>query len=349
MEGIAIFSYGLLGFLVSILVVFFGFKVINKLTYGPRSSKNARQDKNLKQDTIRICHLNVKWVPGILRKWKNTYNKERANLIADEFSQYDVVCLNEAYSYVGSPVKSFIQKMSYFGFKYVARSPSASLTSLELVDGGVIILSKLPILRQNVLTFSLSNGIDMAIGKSAVYARIQTNQGAHVHLVATCLQSPVADSYDMCKAVRMCQLREIRAMLQRSAMDGCPIVIIGDLNVDAHLPEAVSKAKVSEYQRMIENMTIDEYTLTDGLYESYNEHPTTLGDAAHNTLTEPIDQGANRSVDYVWLFSRNEGNYVIDTQNSTILKFEAKNQKFSHLSDHYGVLAEISLSLEAKV
>jgi endonuclease/exonuclease/phosphatase family metal-dependent hydrolase len=165
-------------------------------------------------------------------------------------------------------------------------------------------LSKFPILKREFVPFSLMIGWDQLADTGAVYARVQTGPGTHVHVAALQCQS-LSGGASLTRAVRFTQLRQIRTWLMRNAADGQPIVVIGDFNVNALAPEAAEKRTTSDYNRMLQSLAIDNYSLVDGLLESFGEHL-------------PTRPGGQR-LDYILLMSKEDGEYTIAGQASQIL------------------------------
>ena len=345
MDPIEAFAYILFAFVAGFLLTMLFFKLVNRFSYGSEVTPNAKQDRDVKTDHLRFLQYNVKWSPNITHIGKNDFANERAKILAEQLSEYDVICLNEAYSYVGSPVVPFIKTMKSKGFKYVKRLPPASIMSFELVDGGVLVLSKYPILQHDTLTYELNVGNDMVVAKGMLYVRVQTGPGTHVHVFATHLQRTYKNSYLDCRTVRFSQLYAFNSFKSRKALDGQPIVLIGDLNVNALAPESVDKKSTSEYNRLIRTLNMESYTLNDTVFQSYGSHQVTYG-GDDTRLTSKEDINSKQSLDFVFTYSRDDGNYVIDGSDSKIIEFNVDgNKNFTHLSDHYGISCVLQFSL----
>lgn len=98
-ETILYFSLALmLTFLGSLLLL----KLINKLCYGPGSTRVSKQDPTVNASTLRILEFNASWRPNIIRFGTPDFAKERASLLLDQLDSYDVIALHECFSYIGS-------------------------------------------------------------------------------------------------------------------------------------------------------------------------------------------------------------------------------------------------------
>jgi endonuclease/exonuclease/phosphatase family metal-dependent hydrolase len=294
---------------------------------------------------IRVLSYNVFWRPNLIRFGKSEWAKERAAILLSKLDDYDVVVLSECFAFVGSPVSSFIAAMKDKGFIYWARTPPVPLLTPCVVDGGLIVFSKLPILDTEVKVFDLLYGLDTWIAKGCVYARIQTGPGTHVHLFAIHPQANYRSDLRSCSAVKFTHLRQMMAVVKRKAMDGQPIVVAGDLNVDALADAAKQGRTTSEYNRLIQTLTfgMDGYTLQDCLLETLGSHPVTFGED-EKIFTKPFDQGTKQSLDYIFVLNRDDGEYIVKDHTGGVKKFEVDgNKRFTHLSDHYGVEATLRL------
>jgi endonuclease/exonuclease/phosphatase family metal-dependent hydrolase len=317
------------GFLV-IASLFFGvfifFKILSKLSYGTSSTRPASQDPSVSTDSLKFVQLNPSWVPGSLAS-----NRWRASVLPNELSTYDIVVLNGCPSFPGSPVASFVSAMRKLGFVFIARCPSVSLFSVALTDGGTVLLSKFPILKREFISFSLMIGWDQLADTGAVYARIQTGAGTHVHVVGVQCQS-ASGGVSLSRAVRFTQLRQIRSWLMRNAADGQPILVIGDFNVDGLAPEVTEKKTTSDYNRLLQSLAIDGYSLVDGLLDSFGEH----------LATRP---GGQR-LDYIMMMSREDGEYTITGQSSQVFSIGGGAEKGGAGND--AVSADVLFSLRTQ-
>jgi endonuclease/exonuclease/phosphatase family metal-dependent hydrolase len=306
-------------------------KLINKFCYGPRSPRPASQDPTVDVSTLKILQFNASWRPNLLHRFNPDFARERAALLLERVAPYDVVCLNDCCSYVGSPVASFVTSMRRRGFAYFARSPPAAIFSDHIFDGGVLLFSKYPILMRDHRSFSPGVGPEEFVARGSLYARVQTGAGTHVHIIAAHAQPEHAGAVPECRSVRFTQLREVRLQLDRVASDGQPVVLVGDLGVDALAPAVKAGDTTNEYMRMATVFQKASYAMIDTLLESQGEHVPTCG---------------AKSTDYILVFNRVDGKYVMSGHNTQVVKFDVEgNANFASLSNHDGVEADILFSL----
>ncbi|HAJ95760.1 MAG TPA: hypothetical protein DCP02_05960 [Actinobacteria bacterium] len=100
-------------------------------------------------------------------------------------------------------------------------------------DGGLIILSKYPIIECSAISYSSSSGTDRLAGKGAIYARIQIGPSAddYIHIFNTHIQS---HNYSNSRLAQISELMDFISEIIKSDKDYIrPILIAGDFNVAA--------------------------------------------------------------------------------------------------------------------
>lgn len=167
---------------------------------------------------------------------------------ADFFRGNDVVVLEEAFDNSASDALTRNASAQYpYHTPVVGRSKSGwdatsgAYSSATPEDGGVTILSKWPVLRQEQHIYKDACGSDWWSNKGFAYAELNVN-GAKVHVVGTHTQStdPGCASGEAA-GDRALQFRQIDAFLDAKNIPASEQVIVaGDLNVDSHSPEYAS-------------------------------------------------------------------------------------------------------------
>jgi len=100
-------------------------------------------------------------------------------------------------------------------------------------DGGLIILSKYPIIECSAMTYSSSSGTDRLASKGALYACIQLSSSAddYIHVFNTHIQS---HNYSKSRLAQIIELMDFISEIIESDKDYTrPILIAGDFNVAA--------------------------------------------------------------------------------------------------------------------
>ncbi|MFD4032022.1 sphingomyelin phosphodiesterase [Streptomyces sp. NPDC058637] len=167
---------------------------------------------------------------------------------ADFFRGNDVVVLQEAFDNAASdellrnaagqyPYRTPVVGRSRSGWD--ATGGSYSATTPE--DGGVAVLSKWPITRQEQHVYKDACGGDWWSNKGFAYAELNVN-GSRVHVVGTHAQStdPGCGAGEAARK-RSLQFRQIDAFLDAKNIPASEqVVVAGDFNVDSHSPEYAS-------------------------------------------------------------------------------------------------------------
>lgn len=164
------------------------------------------------------------------------------------FRGNDVVVLQEAFDNTSSDALTAGASAQYpYHTPVVGRSrsgwdaTSGSYSATTPEDGGVTVLSKWPIVRQEQHIYRDACGSDWWSNKGFAYAELNVN-GTRVHIVGTHTQStdPGCGAGEAAE-IRGRQFRQIDAFLDAKNIPASEQVIVaGDLNVDSHSPEYAS-------------------------------------------------------------------------------------------------------------
>lgn len=167
----------------------------------------------------------------------------RSLQMASQLRGYDVILLQEAFS-----DRYREQLLEGLALDYPFRSAVLGRDRLLRQDGGVVIVSRWPILHQAQRTFGETcSGIDCLASKGVVYARID-KLGSTYHLFAAHTQ---ADKGDSKATVRRDQLRMIRKLVDSQHIPPDEAVIVGgDLNVDLFSDD--TDGEYSSMQRILD-------------------------------------------------------------------------------------------------
>uniref|UniRef100_M4C3K5 sphingomyelin phosphodiesterase n=1 Tax=Hyaloperonospora arabidopsidis (strain Emoy2) TaxID=559515 RepID=M4C3K5_HYAAE len=134
----------------------------------------------------------------------------------------------------GTRQAQFVQKAFELGFGYHCGSVWPQLLDPQLIDGGLLILSRYPIVDRDQLVYSQGSGSDGICAKGVLYARIQLSPelSDSLHVFTTHTQAG-----DRIKEynIRLAQLQEMYGFVARklSKDPDVPVLITGDFNLDA--------------------------------------------------------------------------------------------------------------------
>ena len=83
--------------------------------------------------------------PYLIKTNESDHKKSRLPKIINSVKKYDIVCFQEAFDNFTHRKQDLIKLAYKNGFKYLARSKSPKFNSPYLVDSGLLIISKYPI------------------------------------------------------------------------------------------------------------------------------------------------------------------------------------------------------------
>lgn len=148
---------------------------------------------------------------------------ERLQRFAQLLEQYDVVCLQEIFGAFSQRRDWLVDVAERVGFLETHRS-ATSVRPRFLVDGGLLILSRLPIVARASLTFDPGAHLDRLTAKGALYARLRCGaQGPFLHVCTTHFQSTYSeDGLHHASGVRRAQLAQLADFLLQECDDSPP-------------------------------------------------------------------------------------------------------------------------------
>ena len=254
---------------------------------------------------VRLLSYNIFLRPYFVHSNGNDYKSERLQLFADRMPEYDIICLQEVFDNFTHRNSALCEKAWRKGFRYMARSPAPSFTDKELIDGGLVILSKYQILDSDFCAFKHGIFSDSLTKKGVLYVRIKL-QGGLLHLFTTHDQAHYIhedDKIDLANHyVRLKQLVEAKNYINQKLSEvlrpGDSAIFMGDLNVDANkhdypMQEAqilftnvfcqekdYCKLTNNEYDLLlyIFNNQKSSYEYTDVFYDQHSQFLVTYGD-----------------------------------------------------------------------
>ncbi|WP_440053501.1 sphingomyelin phosphodiesterase [Pseudoalteromonas sp. T1lg65] len=192
---------------------------------------------SLKVMAYNIMQLNV-------QDWDQANRAERLPSALMSLSDSpDIILVSEVFSSDGEQALAALSDMYPYQTPNVGQNCSGSgwdgLTgncsnSPIVIRGGVVIISKYPIIKQKAHVFnnSLSGSWDYLANKGFAYVEIEKD-GQRYHLVGTHLQATHDGDTQQEHRVRIAQLSEIRAFIESENIPSNePVIIGGDMNVE---------------------------------------------------------------------------------------------------------------------
>lgn len=125
---------------------------------------------------LRILTYNVYLRPYLIKTNEDDYKQERLDMMIHQFEEYDVVCLEECFDTFTHRQFDLISKLASKGFEYVATGDKVGLCEPKMIDGGLVVLSKFPIVQSEFIDFGTMGQSDGLSKKGILYCRIQVPQ-----------------------------------------------------------------------------------------------------------------------------------------------------------------------------
>jgi endonuclease/exonuclease/phosphatase family metal-dependent hydrolase len=226
----------------------------------------------------------------------------------------DLMVIEEVFS--GRARKSFHSP----SHPYEARGPR---WFPRLLESGVRILSRFPILSEARVAFKRCEGFDCLSHKGAVLVVLGLPDGGRLNLLATHLNAGSKES------VRISQLDQIKQLIEQSGAPEAPLLIAGDFNFSADS---------ESYSRMIQD-----WSVTDTWLETHSfDDPGITYDSFENSYARDYARKTHEApmrarIDFVLHRDSKKGR--IRGLGSRVIFNEEP-----FYSDHYGVLASFEVN-----
>ena len=185
---------------------------------------------------VKFLTLNLFLRPPPISTNETDYKDLRSQYFSSVFlCRYDIICLQEVFGALSNRRKRLIERAYELKFRYIVESPDPPMMSGCILDCGLLILSKFPVIEQDFFPFQESIHPDRSTYKGLLYAKLQISNSV-LHLFTSHLQSkhPTNSSkkYMEYRLTRRTQLQEISEIVRAKVKPGESVVIAGDLNVD---------------------------------------------------------------------------------------------------------------------
>ncbi|KAI8379584.1 Endonuclease/exonuclease/phosphatase [Radiomyces spectabilis] len=286
----------------------FSFLLFCAIFFSPASLPSPTVPDKTTDSHARLLTLNIFMrPPGVKNNWSD-YKDDRLEYIMDYIlPEYDIIAFQEAFAFASRRKDRLIRRARELGFNYHVESPRHYPWELA-VDGGLLLISRFPIRQSDTIEFPRGTHSDWLAIKGALHALIELNPSRSLHVYTTHTQA----SYDLFNVInqgdteiRLSQFARLHQFMSDTAgNDGFPVMVMGDLNVDAATHgEGIaitqpSKESSREYRMLMDvlrgtgihgltekgdmSTAVFEHPwkldLTDVIYDHYGYHPVTFGD-----------------------------------------------------------------------
>ena len=149
--------------------------------------------------------------PKFTHNVHNDFKDERLTCFIESYlDKYDVICLQEMFGAFSRRRKRLIRLAKSKGFLWKVSSPQ-NRSSMYLVDGGCLILSKVKIVAEAATVFPPGMMSDRLAAKGVIYAKLNPKPGVYVHLFVTHLQAVYSGTTTVtdCLAVQKQQYHDL--------------------------------------------------------------------------------------------------------------------------------------------
>lgn len=256
--------------------------------------------------------------PKFTHNVSDDHKDRRLNAFIDTYlNSYDIVCLQEMFGSFSHRRSRLIKAAKERGFNWIVANPRASNF---LVDGGLLVLSRVKIVAHAHTVFRPGVMSDRLSAKGAIYAKLEPSPGVFVHLFVTHLQAVYADAKSAPKCLRAQtyqydELVEFIASTVGGSVRKWPIVLAGDFNCNSRV-RGSQNATTDQYMKLTKALS-RLGPFSDILLNKYGYHPVTYAYAKLNAngsftpvetaLTDPSDyhtsgDHVNQSLDYIFVF-----------------------------------------------
>ncbi|KAL4503900.1 hypothetical protein ABPG72_022530 [Tetrahymena utriculariae] len=195
-------------------------------------------------DEVKILTYNVFMRPPLIKNNEDDFKNERCELIIkNEIEKFDILCFQELFRLFSYRRYKMAYSTVKQGFLHHVSSPQPKLFGDYLVDGGLTILSRYPIVESCFKPFVYSILADSFQEKGVLYAKIKVND-KHIHMLNTHTQATYKTNEKEIKwtvVVRLEQIVESRRILEECLKQygferGDICIFAGDFNVDSNHP-----------------------------------------------------------------------------------------------------------------
>ncbi|KAI8338085.1 Endonuclease/exonuclease/phosphatase [Chlamydoabsidia padenii] len=336
--------YLLLGLPLGLLILLF---ITYAILFRPPPLHSPLGFPATNSSTARLLTYNIFMRPPGVKNNANDYKDARLDdIINTILPHYDIITFQEAFAFGNHRVDRLIEAAQQRGFGYLM-SPRHGPWELA-ADGGLLLLSRYPILQVDVLEYPRGLHSDWLARKGALHALIGLDHSSldiyTTHTQASYGKGGTRSQQDI--QMRLDQFERLGRFINDTMTTGT-IVAMGDFNIDSidHTMAITDKAINSSraYTMMMHRLP-----LIDAVYTAFGYHPITFGDYARDdqgklvpaetVLTHSQQVLTGQSIDQL-LWSPLS---PVRLTNVTIEKFLVSDKPYTQLSDHYGISCLVS-------
>lgn len=208
-------------------------------------------DRLIQRPHINILTYNIFLRPPLIKNNESDHKNDRLKEFIKALGDFDIVCLQEMFGTLNKRKHKLIRCATKAGFLYYADSPSPSFFTSFVVDGGLLILSRFPILVSEFKPYPYGIFSDSLSQKGVLYNKIQIRDEM-LHIFGTHTQaSYFGENQRYPILTRSDQFTTFRQFIESTLKKhgyrhGEVILLMGDFNVDSRKPY-IETNKIKHY------------------------------------------------------------------------------------------------------
>eukprot|EP01028_Stygiella_incarcerata_P005734 TRINITY_DN23844_c0_g1_i1.p1 TRINITY_DN23844_c0_g1~~TRINITY_DN23844_c0_g1_i1.p1 ORF type:complete len:411 (-),score=106.73 TRINITY_DN23844_c0_g1_i1:60-1205(-) len=137
----------------------------------PEGEDSGSEEASYWKGRFSLLSYNIFERPPLIHNNSNDYKNERLEDFITELGHFDVICLQEMFWFGSGRWSWLADEARKRGFHvYSPPTPWSALLRLRLVDSGLAILTRFPILNSHFIVFSVGSDVDRFVAKGACAA-----------------------------------------------------------------------------------------------------------------------------------------------------------------------------------
>jgi endonuclease/exonuclease/phosphatase family metal-dependent hydrolase len=224
--------------------------------------KHFQDEKMLPRKVIKLLTYNIFLRPPPVKNNENDWKDERLADFIKLLDCFDILCLQEIFGTFNNRKQELIKYANKSGLFFFCDSPSPSFFSKCLVDGGLLTMSRFPIIESEFRAFNYSVLSDSLANKGILYTKIKIGE-SYLTLFNTHLQASYFGSghfhWDISVKTRLDHIQELcdylrQVIYERGDDNLGRVLLVGDFNVDAHNYEKKKKVYYKNYFKLVKKL-----------------------------------------------------------------------------------------------
>ncbi|KAI7899890.1 Endonuclease/exonuclease/phosphatase [Cokeromyces recurvatus] len=278
----------LVSFVIFCTIYFSPISLPEPTTMTVLSSSSSSSSSSLPSPHLLTFNLFMR-PPGIKNN-ENDYKTERLNyIIRHVLPLYDIITFQEAFAYANRRIDHLLKAAYELGFVYHVASSRHYPWDLG-GDGGLLLLSRYPIIKANQIEFPRGIHSDWLSYKGALHALIKINPTHLIHIYTTHTQASYDNHGELNMddtKVRLSQFALVHQFIEETSKeDTYPILLMGDLNVDAAIHDNKTSLDIPSYGSSLA------YTMMMDVLKGKGTNLKLMNDAINNTTPSATQTNA---------------------------------------------------------